>query len=236
MSTGSIFTTKASATRAGLKVASQWLSAYRLPKPDAIPVQVKGQDFFAENQTEQLLTKRMAGEIGLSVASADPACQKNVYTRRGMKEANLYRVSDCVPKRISKPPRCIDLLLATWTVNRAAKRRRDLAILHYDESRYGLATDSRQRKEELYHLKDVGLRLGISVGRLSITKHIESESGTFACVEGEGYVFHSPNLHDDSAATVPMEGSLFIEAKPKSKREARLVDAVFTLEKLSSRD
>jgi hypothetical protein len=149
--------------------------------------------------------------------------------------------------RQKKPPVEVDLLLATFSVNRAAKRYRDAAQrcyqvgktrVSYDFRRrcstpgvFTLARINKQKKQRLYDLKDAGMIEAYANNRI----HYEGQHGSLAVYRGEGYVFHS-TLVPIGAPVVDLAGSsgfMLVEAKEKSGSEARLIDAEFTLDKLS---
>jgi hypothetical protein len=126
----------------------------------------------------------------------------------------------------------VDLLVAIFTVNRAAKRQRDLAQKHYRNGMHGFAGSSRKRKEEYYDLKDRGIMSAHQAGQLSC----EYRHGNLFLWRGEGYSFHS-TLKPTGLEVLEMalndgQQHLFIEAKPKGAKEPRIADAVYTLEGL----
>jgi hypothetical protein len=63
--------------------------------------------------------------------------------------------------------RPVDLLAAVFTVNRAAKRQRDLAQKHYRSRKHGLAASCKQKKDTYYLLKDAGIATAYHAGRLA---------------------------------------------------------------------
>jgi len=128
--------------------------------------------------------------------------------------------------RSPKPAREIDLLAAVFAANRTAKRFRDTAQLHYYGRRHGLAGNARETKERLYDLKDRGIAAAWLAGRLQFT----GIHGSLAIYRGEGYCFHSSLLPVNVGNLVDGNyDKIIVEAKPKSKREARLLDAEHTL-------
>lgn len=124
----------------------------------------------------------------------------------------------------------VDLLAAIFTVNRAAKRQRDLAQQHYRRGMHGFAGSSKTRKREYYDLKDRGIVAAHQAGRLACV----SRHGGLYLWTGKGYSFHS-TLKPEGAEVpeLPLrdgEEHLFIEAKPKGVKEPRLIDALRTLD------
>lgn len=137
--------------------------------------------------------------------------------------------------RLERTPGTVDLLAAIFGATRAAKRCRDGAARSYANGMHGLAGHNRERKEQLYGLKDRGIVAAHGAGRLcAVATH-----GPLTVYRGEGYCFHSllrpkflsvplPDLSTESSA-----GELiFVEAKPREAREPRLKDVVHTLSAL----
>jgi hypothetical protein len=84
-------------------------------------------------------------------------------------------------------PKKGDLLAAIFTVNRAAKRQRDLAQKYYLAGQHGLAGASKEKKEKHYCLKDSGIAAAYQTRRLAcVNKH-----ANLYLYRGEGYSFHS---------------------------------------------
>jgi len=139
------------------------------------------------------------------------------------------------------------VLLAVWTLNRRAKRCRDLAQKYYVYGRHGFAGKMREEKERLYYLKSQALHWLVVEGRLQVTgnhtfagKHGKLWSEV---LQGGGYIFHRPCPQSNAPvptvnASPPTEenqvgAKLFtdlIEAKPKETSEARLEDAYHTVD------
>lgn len=139
------------------------------------------------------------------------------------------------PRRIkSAPAKHVDLLAAIFGVNRSAKRYRDAAQKNYQSGTHGFAGNCKERKEQLYRLKDRGIVEAYRNGRLNA----EGVHGVLTVYRGEGYCFHSL-LRPVGAVLAELEfaanasGCLYVEQKPKSAREPRLKDSIATLEALS---
>jgi hypothetical protein len=226
--------TKKVARQAGFIGESEFRrqSFRKIPRRGAKVVVVKTEKFYAGADCERLLNKTDARNSGLRIPDGlEPVEWRSwKYGHFG-----LWRESDLVPvaKRTEKPPRAIDLLAAVFCVNRSAKRYRDAAGDCYESGTHGLAKAAKQRKERLYGLKDRGIAEAFRQGSIQFV----GRNGTLALYRGEGYCFHSRLLppgqseeHDDADAPI------FVEAKPKGSKEARLKDAVFTLEPLPTPD
>ncbi len=229
------FKTKKAARAAELKTAKEWFSHYpaMVPKRDATGVAVKGESFFFVEECEEVLSATGAGARGLIVPrDAEPVGEKF----RGRPTAvyyDVYRLSDCTAKRVitKRPPRAIDLLLAIFTVTKAAKRYRDAAFAHYRADRHGFATHAQRTKENLYRLKDRGIAQAYQEGRLSF-EGIYHRLGLY---RGDGYCFHSTIIPRDrmDAEALDEQEWIHIVASPKGSREGRLKDAKHTLSSLS---
>ena len=236
------FKTKKAAKAAGLRTQLKWSKrqqkadgGYRppvIPRKSAVPIVVKGEEFFRFEDCEELVSRPEARRRGLSVPrNAHPAGLARYPVRMtGVAEYDLFRLSDCVPKRKVRqtPPTEVDILLAVFTVNRAAKRYRDAAQTHYRGRRHGLAQHAKRVKGTLYELKEDGIRFAYGEGRLQFV----GPHANLAVYRGEGYCFHSCLVPED----VPMpkgeelqEDALFVESAPRGTGEARLKDATSTL-------
>lgn len=208
------------------------LSGRMVPRHGAEPLVIKGENFFSPEDCERLLNKTDARNSGLRVPNGlEPVAWRSwQYGTFG-----LWRESELVPvmRQPPKPPVVIDLLAAVFAVNRSAKRYRDAASSCYSSRSHGLAKAAKQQKERLYQLKDCGIAEAHRLGRIQYV----GRNGGLALYRGEGYSFHSRLLppgqseeHDDGDASV------FMEAKPRGAKEARLKDAILTLELLSDPD
>jgi len=146
----------------------------------------------------------------------------------------LYAESEVREKqtRIEIPAVEIDLLSAIFTATRAAKRYRDAAQRCYQNDAHSFAKRNREQKERCYSLKDRGIVAAVKSGRIAATAAI----GNLTVYRGEGYCFHSllrPDgfKHPEGANA---DSTLRVEAKPKTRKEPRLKDALHTLAMLSS--
>jgi len=223
--------TKKMAREIGLRTVKELFSKGYVPLVDASGYDVKGERFFAESDCEELISKTEASRRDLKVEpSAVPIGQK-YYKSRGI-HYDVFRVSDCIPKQKKKeiPPVEIDILLATFTVNKAAKRYRDAASKFYDSKMHGFAGNSSDKKEYLYYLKDKGILAAIRAGKLAFV----ALHGRLAIYRGEGYCFHSTLVPKESELreNVADLQIIFIESSPKEASEARLKDAIMTLSNL----
>jgi hypothetical protein len=127
------------------------------------------------------------------------------------------------PPRPIQPPQAVDLLAAIFAVNRSAKRFRDAAQRCYVRFAHNCARIARNKKEKLYSLKDRGIAAAYRAGKL----HYCGMHARLATYMGDGYRFHS--RLQPFEATADDAPFLLVEAKPKTAREARLMDAEYTL-------
>ncbi len=122
-----------------------------------------------------------------------------------------------------------NVLAAVFAVNRSAKRYRDAAQSCYQSGVHGFAKMHKERKEELYRLKDNAIVHAYRAGFVvAVGLH-----GSLTVYRGEGYCFHSPLRPENVNLETTSEEAVFVEAKPRQATEMRLRDAVATLEQLA---
>lgn len=133
-------------------------------------------------------------------------------------------------RRRAPEPKPVDLLAAIFGVNRSAKRYRNAAQAFYSRQQHGFAGNASRQKSYLYGLKDRGIAEAYRKQRLQC----QGLHGGLAIYRGEGYCFHSTLQPKDTESVVlPLEEKhLFVEAKPRGAKEARLCDATATLSAL----
>lgn len=111
----------------------------------------------------------------------------------------------------------LSVLAALFTLNRRAKRCRDLAQSYYEKGMHGFAGDMKREKERIYSLKEQVIHHLVETGILVGGKYHRFDFGNWAeILEGQGYRFHRP-----CPPREPGEGDLIesIEAKPKEEGE-----------------
>ena len=224
--------TKKQCKERGFRTHDKWIHRRRIPLRDTVGIVVKGETYFREEETEEVVSKTEARRRGLKPV-AEHVAEVSGQVGQGAKSMSwlVYRISDCVPlqTRKKRPPEPVDLLAAMFAVNRSAKRYRDAARAHYHASQHGFAGHSSSRKRELYSLKERGIVAAFRAGRITC----EGIHGKLAIYRGEGYCFHSPLLPDGiSGATGHDDSPLMVEAKPRGRSESRLCDAIHTLSSL----
>jgi hypothetical protein len=115
----------------------------------------------------------------------------------------------------------LPVLAALFTLNRRAKRCRDLAQTYYESGMHGLAGDMKREKNQIYDLKGQVLHYMVEAGALIGRKYHRFEFGNWAEVlEGGGYRFHRPCPPQESPSEAELIESL--EAKPKEAHEPTL--------------
>jgi hypothetical protein len=113
------------------------------------------------------------------------------------------------------------VLDALFTLNRRAKRCRDLAQTYYRNQMHGFAKAMQTEKESIYKIKGQALEHLLRLNEVSVIRHQRFSCGNWAEVlEGKGYIFHRPcPPRNESEDDVIIES---IEAKPKGSKEPTL--------------
>lgn len=115
----------------------------------------------------------------------------------------------------------LPVLAALFTLNRRAKRCRDLAQAYYQNSMHGLAGEMKQEKERIYFLKGQVLHHHVEAGVLVGGKyHRFGETLWAEVLEGQGYRFHRPCPPQNETVVAELIES--VEAKPKEAKEPTL--------------
>lgn len=225
------FRTKKAARKAGYYTWREWMTYKRnllVPRIDAKPVVVKGENFYFKDDCEELIFHTRANELGLRIrANATPAT--TLPSRYG--PYDLFRISDCEakPVRQIKSPKRIDLLRAIFAVNKSAKRYRDASEKYYKQKLHGFARSASFTKKRLYTLKDRGILTAYRTKRLGF----EGMHAGLAVYRGEGYCFHSPLVPKEHFSGEIIDDCAFKkESAVKSNKEAKLKDAEYTLSEL----
>jgi hypothetical protein len=117
-------------------------------------------------------TKTQLGELGLKPANeTNPDAVIESRYGRKQRQYNLYDVNNAISKRkvTDHKPEPLPLndkniALALYTINKAAKRRRDGSVSSYESGAYGLAQLHKSEKEHLYALKDKVIKKAIADG------------------------------------------------------------------------
>jgi len=142
----------------------------------------------------------------------------------------VYRPDQVRPKRkvTSKPPIEVPLLAALFTLNRRAKRCRDLASTYYESGAHQFIGKVKKEREHIYYLKGQALGHLVSAGILTPIGYHRFGENWAEVLGGEGYRFHRPCAAPEGIADAPQLED--IEAKPKGSKEPRIKDALFTVE------
>ncbi|MFZ7134394.1 MAG: hypothetical protein ACOWWR_18765, partial [Eubacteriales bacterium] len=163
------------------------------PKDGATTVNCKGEDFYSPEDLIEVDTKTNWSRRGFKVPDdAEPITKIKVYAGGQWRECDAYSKDNLQVKRKhrTKEPKIIDIALATFTVNRYAKRCRDNASSFYGKGSYGLSTYKKEEKEEMYELKERGIFNLWNEKRLEIV----GRHGDLILYKSDGYYFHSPSF------------------------------------------
>jgi hypothetical protein len=220
--------TKKEAKEKGLRTADEWLKQDRVVTR-LNGVTVKNSIYYDIEDTEQLISAN--NKPGFKVKDgAEPVKEKRAYN--GGYCYGLYKESDFIPvqKRQKIEPQEIDILAAIFTVNRASKRYRDVALNHYNNNRHGLSKYSSSVKKQLYDLKDRGLKYAYYAGLISCV----GKQGDLYLYTGQGYVYHSPLYPTNIDIVTLSEDNISVQSKLKTEKY-RLTDAIYTLQQLDTR-
>jgi hypothetical protein len=152
---------------------------------------------------------------------------------RAIDEQNIRSALDeRLAKKKARTAR-LSVLSAIFTLNRRAKRCRDLAQLYYQANMHGLAGKYKREKERIYVLKGQVLAHLLVEERLKVTGVHQFQGGNFAEVlEGEGYRFHRPCPQPAAPETVILLES--IESKPKESSEPTIETAFEAVQRFLS--
>jgi hypothetical protein len=157
----------------------------------------------------------------------------------------VYREDQVEPKkeRNRTPPKRIDVLVALWVVNRAAKRYRDAASKHYGNARaakhsfdreragalFGLANISATKKRCYYRLKSQATAYLVAEGHLTVVGYHRFGNNWAEVLQADVYTVHRPCPPQPGDAGARQIDD--IEAKPRGAKEPRLKYAIHTLKK-----
>ncbi|GEM_PF-4013732 len=211
------------------RTAEEWIRRDRAPRPGEPPDE-GGR--WSEAQTEPAASRTEWNRRGRKVRpGAAPAGECGGRVGDRYRVWDVYRESDTIPKqvrRIAPPKRLDDVLLSIFTMNRSAKRWRDAARTYYEAGMHGFAQSSRWKKEEAYRLKDRGILYAIAHELL----RFEGMHGGFGLWAGGGYRFHARFVPLDTVVDGSERGTFVVDAKPRTSREPRVMDAKETLRAL----
>jgi hypothetical protein len=121
------------------------------------------------------------------------------------------------------------VLTALWTVNRWAKRYRDMATEEYASGRKRAASVLAACKRNLYRLKGQALHYLTKDGQVTPDGHHLIGSLPYEVLRGGEFVFHRPaSLGEVKACDIPERSS--VEVQPQDEAEYNLSMAVYVLE------
>lgn len=122
----------------------------------------------------------------------------------------------------------LSVLAALFTLNRRAKRCRDLAQTYYRSKMHGLSQEMKIEKESIYQLKEQVLHYLVQEKKLRHEGYHRFPDGNWAeILTGEGYSFHRPCPKRKEEPICRTE----IEAKPKAAIEPPLEAAYKVIRK-----
>jgi hypothetical protein len=155
-----------------------------------------------------------------------------VYSGVVIQQADHVQLLEAIAEKEDKKRRLVgrlSILAAIFTLNRRAKRCRDLAQTYYQNSMHGFAGKLRKEKEQIYDLKGQVLHHLVEAGRFVGGAFHRFEGGNWTEVlEGEGYRFHRPCPPQPGLDSVEIIES--VEAKPKEAKEPTLEIAYMVVE------
>jgi len=117
----------------------------------------------------------------------------------------------------------LSVLAALFTLNRRAKRCRDLAQEYYSNRMHGFAGKMKKEKEIIYDLKGQAIHYLIDDGVLTHEAYHKFDGGNWAeLLTGDGYTFHRPCPPPQMPHEASAECRSEVEAKPKGTKEPTL--------------
>lgn len=185
--------------------------------------------------------KRLGIEYGKAIVFWDSIGPRGSYRKSYprlsgivIRETDYPKLAQALAEKEAKKKRQADglpVLAALFTLNRRAKRCRDMAQGYYQQRMHGLAGEMKNEKERIYRLKGQVLHWMVQEGKLVGGKYHRFEFGNWAEVlEGEGYRFHRP-CPPPPEASDETKTTESIEAKPKDTKEPTLEIAYEVVEK-----
>ncbi len=147
-----------------------------------------------------------------------------VFSGIVIRSENHARLLEALDEKSKKRERKIDklsVLTALFTLNRRAKRCRDMAQTSYQKRMHGLAGKMKREKNQIYEIKGQVLEHLVRAGQLTGGEFHRFGDGNWAeILEGDGFRFHRPAPPQVKTPNVVQLES--IEAKPKSSKEPTL--------------
>lgn len=172
--------------------------------------------------------------LGVAYVKAMVGIERNKYPRfQGVVVSCLdLEKIECAQKSKAQMERKQAMLLgipaALWTLNRRAKRCRDLAQRYYQRSMHGFARAMRHEKDHIYELKGQALAHLLIEGVLVGGTYHKFNDGNWAeLLKGDGYSFHRPCPPQNDVTATTMD---VIDAKPKESSEPTIKVAVSIVE------
>lgn len=174
--------------------------------------------------------KRLGIEYGKAIVSWNEFGRRRikksypVFSGVVIRTIDYDRLQEAMETKAQKHHKSVNrlpVLAALFTLNRRAKRCRDLAQTYYQNGMHGLAGDMKREKDRIYDLKGQVLHHSVEAGVLAGGNFHQFEFGNWAEVlEGSGYRFHRPCPPRQDGSQESMIES--VEAKPKESKEPTL--------------
>ena len=228
------FATKKSAMDAGLRSRKSWYAKFFVPRRGEQPTIVKGEEFFAEYQLEEVYSiSKGTREIGPLRLGAQPVGKKRFRSVRYV----VYRESDFIfqPKAVVNrkidPARRVDLLDAIAKIKSTAAKFEQASLAAKARKDHKRSRGFKKRMNNLLELAELGIRRAINEERIRFAK---TKRGKKFRYDGEGYQFDSkvapPEwMIKEKPATYSVHRKGIRFDRP-TKPKCRLMDAVYTIE------
>ena len=194
MDTTDQFTTKKSALDAGLRSRKRWFAKFFVPRLGESPTIVKGEEFFAQHQLEEVYSiSKGTREIGPLRHGTEPIGKKKFRSVRYV----VYRESDFIfqPKvannRKLDPARTVDLLDAIAKIKSTAAKFEQAALAAKARKDYKRSRGFKKRMNNLLELAEIGIRRAINEERVTPSP----TRGKKYRYHGEGHQFDSKVSH-----------------------------------------
>ena len=227
-----MFATKKAAIDAGLRSRKRWYAKFFVPRVDEKPFVIKGEEFFAEHQLEEVYSiSKGTREIGPLRPGTKPVGKKKF---RSVKYV-VYRESDFIfqPKvqiqRKTNPVRTIDLLDAVAKIKATAAKFEKASAAAKARKDHKRSRGFKKRMKNLLELADVGIRRAINEERISFATKKRGKKFRY---DGEGHQFESEVAPPKWMLKEKSAGYKVSARKPAEKTQCRLMDAIFTIEQL----
>ena len=225
------FSTKKAAMDAGMRSRVRWFAKFFVPFVGESPTVVKGEEFFAEDQVEEVFSiSKGTREIGPLRPGSKPVGKKKFRSVSYV----VYRQSDFIfqPKviveRNVKPARSIDLLDAVAKIKATAAKFEKASAAAKARKDHKRSRGFKKRMNNLLELSERGVRRAINEERIVVVK----KRGKTHHYVGEGHDFESKVPPPNWMVKEKPSNYQVNPPKPLRQSQCRLMDAVYTIELL----